>query len=63
MKKEEIGGYVMAGAGFFMLLLNAANYVFGWGMRSPAYTVLGLVFAVVGMKKVRGSGKNPPAYA
>ena len=47
----------MAGVGFAMLLLNATGYLFNWGTKTPVFTVLGLVFAVVGLKIARKPSK------
>ena len=47
----------MAAVGFAMLLANAASYVWGWDMRSSAFTVLGLVFVVIGLRTARTAKK------
>lgn len=43
-------GLIMAVIGFLMLVFNAINYIFDFGYKNPAFTVLGIVFVVVGMK-------------
>ncbi|MFH0869884.1 MAG: hypothetical protein V1866_02405 [archaeon] len=53
MNKQNISGYITAGVGFAMLLANAFGYIFGWSIRSPAFTILGLVFVVIGLKTAR----------
>ncbi len=53
MEKNKISGYIMAGIGFVMLLLNAFGYLFNWGTKTPAFTMLGLVFTVIGLKIAR----------
>lgn len=44
---------MMAVIGFALLLVNAASYVFGWNTKNPAFTVLGLVFVLIGLKKAK----------
>jgi hypothetical protein len=53
MDTQMISGYTMVGVGFAMLLVNAFSYLFDWGIKTPAFTVLGLVSAVIGLKKAR----------
>ena len=48
--KQKMSGYIMAGIGFAMLLVN---YIFHLDIKSPAFTILGLVFVVIGMKMTR----------
>ncbi len=43
----------MALIGFVMLAFNALSYIFGWNFRNAAFTVLGLVFVVIGMKQAK----------
>lgn len=45
-----MAGYIMAGAGFLLILINALSYLLGWDLKSPAFTILGLVLIVVGAK-------------
>jgi hypothetical protein len=45
----------MAGVGFVMILINAMSYLLGWDLKSPAFTILGLVLIVVG---ARTAGKT-----
>jgi hypothetical protein len=54
---KRFSGHIMAGIGFLMLLANAFAYLFGWDMRHPAFTVLGLVFVVIGMGMVKKNRK------
>jgi hypothetical protein len=56
MDTRQVSGYVMAGIGFTMLLVNALAYLLGWDSATPAFTVIGLVFVVIGLKTVKGSG-------
>ncbi|MFH1046705.1 MAG: hypothetical protein V1738_00215 [Patescibacteria group bacterium] len=60
---SRLSGYIMFIVGFVMLLINALGYIFDWEISAPAFTVLGLVFVVIGNKIVRGSkmGKTPTA--
>ncbi|NDL67806.1 hypothetical protein [Anaerotalea alkaliphila] len=50
---RKVQGYGMALIGFLFLLFNALGYLLGWESRNPAFTVMGLVFVVVGLKQVR----------
>ncbi|MFC1769407.1 hypothetical protein ACFLZX_06630 [Nanoarchaeota archaeon] len=54
MKNKKTRGYVMAGAGFFLIILNALNYILGWDKEATPIFIIGLVFVVVGMNWVRG---------
>lgn len=51
-------GYIMAGVGFVMILLSAFSYIFQWGFGNPAFSALGLVFVLIGMKIARRPGGN-----
>ena len=53
MDERQISGYIMAGAGFVMILINALSYLLGWDLKSPAFTILGLVLIVIGAKAAR----------
>lgn len=50
---QKNSGYVMAGIGFVMLLVNVYGYLSGDGINNPVFTVLGLIFVVIGMKMMR----------
>lgn len=50
---NQLQGYTMAILGLVFLLYNALSYIFGWESRSSAFTILGLVFVVIGMKRAR----------
>ncbi len=50
---KKISGYIMACIGFIMLLLNALSYIFDWNLKSPVFTILGLIFVVIGLKIAR----------
>jgi membrane protein implicated in regulation of membrane protease activity len=50
MEKQQLSGYIMAGVGFVMILINALSYFLGWDLKSPAFTVLGLVLIVTGAR-------------
>jgi hypothetical protein len=56
MDEQQISGYIMAAVGFVMILMNALSYLLGWDLKSPAFTILGLVLIVTGAKTAR---KNP----
>lgn len=53
MAKTKTKGLIMATIGLLMLLWNAASYLFDLGMKHTAFTVLGLVFVVIGMKMAK----------
>lgn len=50
MEKQKIAGYIMAGFGFVMILINALSYLLNWDLKSPVLTIVGLVFIVIGAK-------------
>lgn len=43
----------MAIVGFMALLFNALSYLLGWENENPVFTVLGLVFVLVGLRQAR----------
>jgi hypothetical protein len=53
MPKQKISGYIMAGTGLIIILINAVSYIFGLDFKHPALTIMGLVFAVIGGKMIR----------
>jgi hypothetical protein len=53
MDEQQISGYIMAAGGFVMILMNALSYLLGWDLKSPAFTILGLVLIVTGTKTAR----------
>ena len=53
MDEREISGYIMAVVGFVMILINVLSYLLGWNLKSPAFTILGLVLIVIGAKTAR----------
>jgi hypothetical protein len=53
MENHQLSGYGMMITGFIMILVNALSYLFHWDLKSPAFTVLGLVFIVIGAKTAR----------
>ena len=55
MENHQISGYGMMITGFVMILVNALSYLFQWDLKSPAFTVLGLVLVVIGAKTARKS--------
>ena len=55
MEEQRLSGYIMAGAGFIMILINALSYLLGWDLKSPAFTILGLVLIVIGARTARKS--------
>jgi hypothetical protein len=61
--ESRLSGYIMFIVGFVMLLTNALGYIIDWETKTPALTVLSLVFIVIGKKIVRGPkvGNTPTA--
>lgn len=53
MNNQKIMGYVLIAVGFAMIISNAIGYIFDYGIKSPAFTVLGLVFMLIGLKRVK----------
>ena len=53
MDERQVSGYIMAAIGFVMILMNALSYLFGRDLKSPAFTILGLVLIVIGAKTAR----------
>lgn len=53
MEEQQVSGYLMAGVGFVMILINALSYLLGWDLKSPAFTILGLVLIVIGARTAR----------
>ncbi len=49
-------GYVMVGAGFFLILINAIRYLTGNKEFSSIF-IIGIVFVAVGMSRVRKDEK------
>jgi hypothetical protein len=60
MEKQQISGYIMAGVGFLLILINGLSYLLDWDLKSPAFTILGMVFVVIGAKTAgKSSGIQP----
>ncbi len=57
-EKRQLSGYPVAVAGFTLLVINALSYILDWEIKSPAVTVIGLVFVVLGMRLARSA--QPP---
>jgi hypothetical protein len=55
MDNQQISGYIMAGVGFVMILINALRYLLGRDLKSPVFTILGLVLIVTGAWTARKS--------
>jgi hypothetical protein len=53
INENKISGYVMAAVGSAMILANAIGYIFNLDITSSAFSILGIVFLVMGMKLVR----------
>jgi len=55
MENHQLSGYGMMITGLVMILVNALSYLFDWDLKSPAFTVLGLVLVAIGAKTARKS--------
>jgi hypothetical protein len=55
MERQQLSGYIMAGVGFIMILINALGYLLGWDLKFPVFTILGLVLIVTGVRTARKS--------
>jgi hypothetical protein len=55
MDEPQISGYIMAAVGFTIILINTLSYLSGWNLKSPVFTVPGLVLVVIEAKKARKS--------
>jgi hypothetical protein len=53
MEKAQIGGYLVAGAGFCCILVTALSYLLDGPLDSPVIGIIGLVLVVVGLKSAR----------
>jgi hypothetical protein len=51
---RQLSGYPVAAAGLTLLLINALGYIFDWEIKSPALTVIGLIFVILGLRLARG---------
>ncbi|MDD1707440.1 MAG: hypothetical protein LUO81_04500 [Methanoregulaceae archaeon] len=52
-EKRQLSGYPVVAAGFTLLLINALSYIFNWEIKSPALTVTGLIFLIIGLRIAR----------
>jgi len=50
---KKIQGYAMFIIGFILLSLNALSYLLDWQSKNAAFTILGIVFVIVGLKRAR----------
>jgi len=46
-------GYIMAGAGLFMIIFNALSYLLKWDNDFTPIGIIGIVFVVIGMNWVK----------
>lgn len=44
----QFSGRAMVIVGFVMLVLNAADYLFGWNQLGPWFVAVGLIFVAIG---------------
>lgn len=58
LSNNQIRGYAMAGIGFVMILGSAASYLFGWDFKSPAFSALGIIFVLIGLKTGRDNSNS-----
>ena len=60
MDERLAAGYIMAIAGFVMILVNALSYIFRGDLIFPAFTILGLVLIVVpGARTAQRLSRDP----
>jgi hypothetical protein len=50
MKKNRQSGRIMLVMGLLMILISAFSYIFDGQIKSPAFTIIGLVFIALGQK-------------
>lgn len=50
---NKIQGYAMFIIGFTLLSLNALSYLLDWQSKNSAFTILGIVFVLLGLKRAR----------
>jgi len=50
---KKLAGYVMAGVGFLMVLVNALAYVLGWNGEHTPLLIIGLVLGATGLNLTR----------
>jgi hypothetical protein len=55
MNKKRLSGIIMFCIGFVMILISALGYLFNWDTKSPALTIMGLVFVAIGLQMARKS--------
>lgn len=49
MNKESLRGYIVFGWGFFLILINGLGYILRFGLNSPALSIMGLIFVILGL--------------
>ncbi len=53
---RQFSGRVMVIVGFVMLVLNAADYLFGWNQFGPWFVTFGLILVAIGTSLARSAG-------
>lgn len=53
---SQFSGRVMVIVGFVMLVLNAADYLFGWNQFDPWFVGFGLILVAIGAGLARSAG-------
>ena len=52
---RQFSGRMMVIVGFVMLVLNAADYLFGWNQFGPWFVAVGIMFVAIGAGRVRSA--------
>lgn len=56
---RQFNGRVMVSVGFVMLVLNAADYLFGWNQFDPWFVAIGLILVAIGTGLAHNVGSRP----
>jgi nucleoside recognition membrane protein YjiH len=50
--KNSFSKYIMLVVGFVLLFVNGVGYIFNLNLKNLVLVVIGIVFVVIGMKKI-----------